>query len=177
MTKTLAVFRFELRYQFRRASTLSYFLIVFVMCVGLMQVMAGGSREDGAFNAPFTLLAITVLGSMLALMMMAAFAGDAAARDGELRTDSLFYTSPVGKRAYVLGRFMGAFATSALLLLALPAGCMVATWMPWVEPESLLPLGLSAYLGPYVLYALPNAFIGTAVLFGAASLARRATAG
>ena len=176
MTKTLEVFRFELAYQLRRASTLSYFLIVFVICIGLMQVMAGGSREDGAFNAPFTLLVISVLGSMLALMMMAAFAGDAAARDGEMRADSLFYTSPVGKGAYVLGRFLGAFAMSALLLLAFPAGSMVATWMPWVDRESLLPVGLAAYLAPYFLYALPNAFVGTAVVFGAASLARRATA-
>ncbi|MEA2463750.1 MAG: type transport system permease protein, partial [Acidobacteriota bacterium] len=176
MTKLLEVFRFEVAYQFRRASTLLYFLIVLSMCTALMQVMAGGSRDDGSFNSPFTLMVITVFGSMLALVMMAAFAGDAAARDADSRADSLFYTSPVGKRAYVLGRFLGAFAMSALLLLAFPAGCMLATWMPWVDPSTLLPFHLSAYLGPYFLYALPNAFIATAVLFGAALLARRATA-
>ena len=176
MTKLLEVFRFELAYQLRRASTLFYFLIVFGLCISLMQIMAGGSREDGDFNAPFTLLVIVVLGSMLALAMMAAFAGDAAARDADLRADSLFYTSPVGRRAYVLGRFLGAFAMSALLLLAFPAGCMVATWMPWVDPSSLGPFRLSAHLGPYFVFALPNAFVATAVLFAAASLTRRATA-
>ncbi|HYK00159.1 MAG TPA: M1 family aminopeptidase [Thermoanaerobaculia bacterium] len=176
MTKVLEVFRFELAYQLRRASTLSYFLIVLITCTALMQVMAGGTRDDGSFNSPFTLLVIVVFGSMLALVMMAAFAGDAAARDGDTRADSLFYTSPVGKRAYVLGRFLGAFAMSALLLLAFPAGCMVATWMPWVDPASLLPFRLSAYLAPYFLYALPNAFIATAVLFSAALITRRATA-
>jgi ABC-2 type transport system permease protein len=176
MTKLLEVFRFEVAYQFRRASTLFYFLIVLSMCTALMQVMAGGSRDDGAFNSPLTLLVITVFGSMLSLVMMAAFAGDAAARDGDMRADSLFYTSPVGRRAYVLGRFLGAFAMSALLLLAFPAGCIVATWMPWVDPSSLLPFRLSAYLAPYFLYALPNAFVATAVLFSAALLARRATA-
>ncbi|HEY0142201.1 MAG TPA: M1 family aminopeptidase [Thermoanaerobaculia bacterium] len=176
MTKLLEVFRFELAYQFRRASTLAYFLVVLSMCTALMQVMAGGMRDDGSFNAPFTLVAITVFGSMLALAMMAAFAGDAASRDADLRADSLFYTSAVGKRAYVLGRFLGAFAMSALLLLAFPAGCMIATWMPWVDPSSLGPFVLSAYLRPYLFYALPNAFIATAVLFGAALLTRRATA-
>jgi ABC-type transport system involved in multi-copper enzyme maturation permease subunit len=176
MTKLLEVFRFEVAYQFRRASTLFYFLIVFAMCTALMQVMAGGTRDDGSFNAPLTLLVITVFGSMLSLVMMAAFAGHAAARDGDIRADSLFYTSPVRKRAYVLGRFLGAFTMSALLLLAFPAGCLVATWMPWVDPASLVPFRLSAYLGPYFFYALPNAFVATAVLFGAALLARRATA-
>ncbi|HEX8411364.1 MAG TPA: M1 family aminopeptidase [Thermoanaerobaculia bacterium] len=176
MTRLLEVFRFELAYQFRRASTVAYFLIVLSMCTALMHVMAGGTRNDGNFNAPFTVMAVVVFGSMLALAMMAAFAGDAAARDADLRIASFFYTSPAGKRAYLLGRFLGAFAMSALLLLAFPAGCMLATWMPWVDPSSLGPFRLSAYLAPYLLYALPNAFVATAVLFGAASLARRATA-
>ncbi len=176
MTKTLEVFRFELAYQLRRASTLLYFLIVLGMCIAFMQMMAGGSREDGNFNSPFALLVMAVFGSMLALVIIAAFAGDAAARDADMRIDSLFYTSPVGKRAYVFGRFLGAFSVSALLVLALPAGSLVATWMPWVEPESLGPFRASAYLTPYFLYALPNAFVATAVLFGAAALARRAMA-
>ena len=176
MTKTLGIFRFELAYQLRRVSSLFYFLVVVGMCISLMQIMAGGTREDGDFNSPFTVLVIVVFGSMLALVMMAAFAGDAAARDTEVRTDSLFYTSPAGKRAYVLGRFLGAFAMSALLLLALPAGCLVATMMPWVDPSSLGPFRLSAYLGPYFLYALPNAFVATAFLFAAALLTRRAMA-
>ena len=60
MTKLLAVFRIELAYHFRRASTLFYFLIVFGMCSRIMQVMAGGPRDDGSFNSPFTLLATTV---------------------------------------------------------------------------------------------------------------------
>lgn len=176
MTKTLAVFRFELAYQLRRASTLVYFLIVFAMCSAFMQVMSGGSRDDGNFNSPFAVLVTGVLGSMLALLIIAAFAGDAASRDADMRIDSLFYTSPVGKRAYLLGRFLGAFSASALLVLALPAGCMAAAWMPWVTPERLGPFRASAYLTPYFLYVLPNAFVGTAVLFAAAALARRAIA-
>ena len=176
MTKLLEVFRFELAYHLRRPSTIFYFVVIFGLCSSLMQVMAGGPRNDGSYNAPLTLLVITVFGSMLALVMMAAFAGDAAARDAGTRVDSLFYTSPVGKRAYVFGRFLGAFAMSALLLLAFPAGCMLATVMPWVDPASLLPFRLSAYVAPYVLFALPNAFVATAVLFATALLTRRATA-
>lgn len=176
MTKTLAVFRFELSYQLRRGSTLFYFLIVFGMCMVLLQTMAGGSQEDGNFNSPFAVLVMVVLGSMLALAMIAAFAGDAAARDTDMRLDALFYTSPVGKRAYLLGRFLGAFSVSALLLLALPAGTVIATWMPWVDPESLGPARASAYVTPYLLYALPNAFVATALLFAAAALTRRAIA-
>ncbi|HEX2121409.1 MAG TPA: ABC transporter permease [Thermoanaerobaculia bacterium] len=170
------MFRFELGYQLRRASTLLYFLIVLGICSAFLQMMSTGPREDGNFNSPFALLVMVVFGSMLALVMIAGFAADAGSRDAAIRLDSLFYTSPVGKRAYVLGRFLGAFSVSALLLLALPVGSLVATWMPWVEPESLGPFRASAYLAPYFLFALPNAFVATAVLFAAAAFTRRATA-
>ncbi|HEX8173033.1 MAG TPA: ABC transporter permease [Thermoanaerobaculia bacterium] len=176
MIKVLEVVRFELAYRFGRGSTLFYFLIVFALCMTFLQAMSGGSRDDGSFNAPFTLVVLTVFGSMVSLVMMAGFAGDAAARDTETRVDALFYTAPIGKPAYLLGRFLGAFLMSALLLLALPIGGLLATKMPWVDPAGVLPFRLSAHLAPYLLYALPNAFIATAVLFAAASLTRRATA-
>ena len=176
MRKTLEVFRFELGHQLRRVSSLVYFLILFALTGMLMQVLSGGPRADGHFNSPFAVLATSIFGSMLALMFMAGFAGDAAARDADLRTDSLFQTSPVGKRAYVFGRFFGAFSVSALLLLALPIGCMAATWMPWTDPERLGPFRLSAYLTPYFFYVLPNAFIATALLFAVAAITRRAIA-
>jgi ABC-type transport system involved in multi-copper enzyme maturation permease subunit len=177
MTKTLEVFRFELAYQLRRASTLVYFLILLAICPPFLKMMANGSHLQGTYlNAPFPVMVTVVMGSMLALLIVAAFAGDAATRDAETRIDSLFYTSPIGKRAYVTGRFLGAFSLSALLLIALPIGCIVATSMPWLEPERLGPFRASAFLRPYFLFALPNAFVATAVVFGLAVVTRRALA-
>lgn len=177
MKKAMEVFRFELAYQLRRAATLVYFLILMGICTPFMQMMANGSRLDGTyFNAAFVVMVMVVLGSMLALLIVAAFAGEAATRDADTRMDSLFYTSPVGKGAYVAGRFLGAFSLSALLFLALPAGAVVATWMPWVEPEGLVPFRVASHLAPYVFFALPNAFIATALVFGVALVTRRAIA-
>ena len=177
MRKTVEVFRFELAYQFRRGSTLAYFLVALGVCTPLMQMMAGGSALDGShFNAPFALTVMVTFGSMLALLFIAAFAGDAATRDADARMDSLFYTSPIGKRAYVAGRFLGAFGMSALLLLTFAIGSVVATWMPWLGPEALGPFRASAYLRPFLLFALPNAFVSTALLFALAAVTRRAIA-
>src|SRR4029079_6324845 len=64
MRKTLEVCRFELAYQLRRASTAIYFLIVLGICAPLMQMMANGPRNEGAyFNAPFAVTVIVVFGS------------------------------------------------------------------------------------------------------------------
>lgn len=174
MTKTLEVFRFELAYQFRRVSTYVYFVIVAGICTPFMRMMSLGTHLDGTdFNAPFVVTVTVVFGSMLALLIIAAFAGDAATRDVDARMTPLFFTSPVGKLPYLAGRFLGAFSLSALLLLALPLGTVVATWMPWAEPQTLGPFRASALLAPYLLFALPNALIATAVLFGIAALSRR----
>lgn len=176
MMKTREIFRFELAYQFRRASTVLYFVILFALCLVFLNMMTGGGRDDGNFNSPFAATAIGIFASILALLFIAAFAGDAAVRDADTRIDALFYTSPIGKRAYLLGRFLGAFAVSALVLLAIPIASLLSTWMPWVDPARLGPFRASAYVMPYLLYTLPNAFVTTAILFAAAVLARRAIA-
>src|ERR1043166_4213530 len=119
MTKTLEVFRFELAYPPPRPPPLFYFLILVAICPPLLRMMANGSHLQGTdLNGPFPVMVTVVCGSMMALLIVAAVAGDAATRDADTRIDSLFQTSPIGKRASVTGRFLGAFSLSALLLLA-----------------------------------------------------------
>ena len=72
MTKTWEVFRFELGYQLRRASTRIYF----AMCLGFAIVVAGvffnDARNDGYFfNAPIITAAVTIIVSMFALLVNA----------------------------------------------------------------------------------------------------------
>lgn len=173
MAKTLAVFRFELRHQLRRVSTFVYYLILLALCVMFLQVMA---EDVTHFNAPYAIAVTVVFGSMLGLMIVAAFAGDAATRDLDVRIHPLVYSSPVGRPAYLLGRFFAAFTLSAAVFTALPLGAFLATWLPIVEPGRLGAFNASAHLRPYFIYALPNAFIATAFLFGLATLTRRAIA-
>ncbi|HKS21484.1 MAG TPA: M1 family aminopeptidase [Thermoanaerobaculia bacterium] len=177
MTKTLEVFRFELAHQLRRPSTLAYFFLMLAICTPFVRMLAVGSALAGTIlNGPFTVMVTVVFGSMLALLIVAALAADAATRDRDARMHSLFYTSPVGKRPYLLGRSLGAFALSALLLLALPLGAAIATAMPWIDPERVGAFRPIAYLAPYLLFALPTAFIATAVAFALATLTHRAMA-
>ena len=177
MRKTLEVFRFELEYQLRRPSTLVYFLILIGLGAMAMKMMSDGPTQDGTwFNAPFPVMMAASLGSMMALLFITGVAADSATRDADVRMQAIFYTSPVGRGSYLIGRFLGAVTVSALLVLALQIGSLIATRLPWVDPESLLPFRASAYLRPYLLLALPNAVMATAILFGLATLTRRAIA-
>lgn len=175
MRKVWEVFRFELDYQLRRASTRVYFLFFFILALGVAKIFAGDAAEDGYFfNAPGIVAVIVAISSIMSLLVTAAVAGDAATRDAHLRMDPLLFTSPVGKTAYLGGRFLGAFAVSALLLLVVPLGLVLAAKLPGLDRAIIGPFQFGTYAGAYALFGLPNAFVATAILFAVAALSRRA---
>lgn len=172
------IFRFEFGYQLRRVSTWLYFALLTVIAFLFISENYSYDARDGEFfvNAPAIIANVMVFGSLLWLLVAASVAGDAAARDVETRMHSLTYTAPVSKAAYLGGRFLAAFVLNALLLLALPAGVLLALRFSGIEPEILGPFRPASYLSAYIFIALPNAFAGTALQFSFAVLNRRATA-
>ena len=177
--KFWAIFRFELGYQVRRVSTSLYFA---VLMAAAFQTIRGNDifdarNGDFLLNSPFVIATVTVLCSLLWVLMAAAVAGSAAARDVQTRMHPLIYTTPVSKAGYLGGRFLAAFVLNALLLLAVPAGILLALLLPGVEPEILGPARPPAFLSAYLVIALPTAFVATAIQFSLAALTRRASTG
>jgi ABC-2 type transport system permease protein len=170
------IFRFEIAWQLRRRSTWLSFAIVMTLAfsVATGPFLQGARTAGYFFNASFVIAAVTVLSGMFGLLVVAAMAGDAATRDVQTRMEPLVYTTPVGKTVYLGGRFFGAFAVSALLLAAVPIGLVIASRLPGLQPELVGPFRPDAYLGSYLLLALPNAFIATALLYSMAALSGRA---
>jgi ABC-2 type transport system permease protein len=169
------IFRFEFAYQMRRVSTWLYFAVMGVIAyLFIWGNYIYDARSGGFFvNAPIIIANVTLFGSLLWLFVAASVAGDAAARDVETRMHSLAYTSPISKFEYLGGRFIAAFVLNALILLAVPAGILIAVYSGGVEPEILGPFRPVAYIGAYLFIALPNAFVAAAIQFSLASLARR----
>ncbi len=176
--KLWEIFRFEIGLQSRRISTWLYFAVV----LGFTYMMATEefvdyARSGGYFlNSPFVTASVATMGSMIGLLITASFAGDAGARDAQTRMHPLLYTTPVGKAAYLWGRFLAAFILNLLVLVAVPAGLVLAALVPRAEADLIGPFRPGAYLGAYVLLVLPNAFIVTALLFSLSALGRKALA-
>jgi ABC-2 type transport system permease protein len=169
------IFSFEISYQSRRVSTWLYFAVLLTLTFYLTsELSAEYARIDGSFaNGPFIIAVMTLLGSTAALLIASALAGDAAARDPQTRIAPLLYTTPVGKSAYLGGRFLAAFGLYAVILLAVPLGLLLAAFVGH-RSELLGPFRPAAYLDAYLFLVLPNAFVATAVLFSMAALSRRA---
>src|SRR5687768_14174256 len=95
-------------YQSKRWWTWLYVVAILVISfVITVQAYVGDAWWVGRFwsNSPFAIASITLVGSVMGLLVAAAFSGDAGARDPETRMDPLVYTSPVAERSYLGGRF------------------------------------------------------------------------
>ena len=177
--KLLEVIAFEMGYQARRAWTWVYFAALLAISFKItVEAYGAEARDEGFFlNAPFVVAAVTMLASAMGLLAAAALAGDAAARDVQTRMHPLVYTAPVGKGAYLRGRFLAALGLNALVLLSVQIALLLATAVPGLPPGLLGPFRPGAHLAAYLLIALPGAYVATALLFSLAALSRRAIAG
>ncbi|HEV2863898.1 MAG TPA: hypothetical protein VGX48_23080 [Pyrinomonadaceae bacterium] len=173
--KLRQTFRFEFAYQARRVSTWLYFVLLFVVSFFMARDVLVAEAVEGGYslNAPFAVAQVTLVACILGLLPLAAFAGAAAARDVETRMHPLVYTAPVGKAAYLGGRFLAAFALGALLVSAIPAAMLAASLLPGSHADLIGPIRPGAYASAYFLLALPNAFVATALMFSAATFGRR----
>jgi ABC-type transport system involved in multi-copper enzyme maturation permease subunit len=169
--KLWTIFNAEFAYMIRRTATLLCLAVLFLFTLVMNGLTTPG---DGVYaNNTFHITAISVIGGLIWLVMAAAIAGETASRDVQTRMHPLTYTTPLSKGTYLGGRFMAAFAVNALLVLALPVGVLLSFHLPGLEGGALQPFRPWAYVSVYLLIALPNAFIATAVQFTVAALSRQ----
>ena len=178
--KFLKIFCYEFAYLAGRISTWLYLAVLLAFVIGMNQVIKPG---DGVHpNNTLLITSLTVIGGLIWLVMGAPIAGEAAARDEQMRMHPLVYTTPVRKLSHLGGKFLAAFAVNALLVLSLPVGILLFFYLPGLDhlrgmdQGELLPFRPSVYLNVYFLIALPNAFVATAVQFTFATLGRQVAA-
>ncbi|RYZ34525.1 MAG: hypothetical protein EOP49_34420, partial [Sphingobacteriales bacterium] len=173
--KLWKIFRYEFAYLAGRTSTQLYFIVLFLFTLIMNGLTTPG---DGVYaNNTFHITATVVIGALLWLVMGATIAGEAAARDVQVRMHHLTYTTPVTKLHYLAGRFLAAFAVNALLVLSLPVGVFLSFHLFGMDEGGLLPFRPSAYFNVYFLLALPTVFISTALQFTFAALSRQVMTG
>jgi len=169
------IFRFELRYQLRQplfwVASLIFFLITF-LAVSTDAVVLGGSIGKIHRNAPFVVMQMLGMMSLMAVFVLTAFVAGTVTRDQEYRTRELFFSTPMRKRDYLLGRFFGALTAAVLVYAPVVAGIFLGARMPWIEAERVGPFHGEAYLFALLVLALPNTLLTSSIFFGIATRTR-----
>lgn len=169
--KLWKIFSHEFTYLVRLTTTWLYAAVLLLFTLVMNGLTTPG---DGVFaNNTFHITAIVVVGGLIWLVMGAATAGQAAARDVHTRMYALTYTTPVSKLHYLGGRFLATFLVNALLVLFLPLGTLLSFYLPGMNDDALQPFRPWVYGSVYLLIALPNALVATALQFAFAALSRQ----
>lgn len=180
MAALFAIARFELRQRLRQLSTWVYFA-AFVTLAMLWTAAAGGAFKDAivAFGARVLIdgprqvaLSAAFLGC-IGVVVIAAVMGRAVQQDFEHEMHHFFFSAPIGKHAYVFGRFLGAWTVLALVFGGIVLGGWLGSLAPGVDAERVGGASLAAYLLPWLFTLLPNIFIFGAIFFVLAALTRR----
>jgi ABC-2 type transport system permease protein len=169
------IFAFEFRYQVRQpliwiASILFFITVFFVICSDAVTI--GGSIGAVNRNAPFVIMRVLAVMTILGTFFTTAFVSTSVHRDFELQTDSIFFSTPLRKTDYLLGRFGGSLALAWTGTIAIVLGIVVGSMMPWLEPERVGPFLLGPYVFAMLVFVIPNLFITGSFFFSLATLTR-----
>ena len=169
------IFRFEVRYHLKGLVFWVCLVIFFLLTFGAVtsdSVQIGGSLGNVNRNAPFVIMQFLLIMSIFSVFTTTAFVSNAALRDFDLGTDALFFSSPMKKSQYLIGRFAGSFLVSLLIYLGVVAGIMVGSLMPWLEKERVGAFTLMPYLYSYFVLIAPTVLLVSAIFFAVAALTR-----
>lgn len=169
------IFKFELRYQVRSGLFVMTCTLLALMAFGAVAsdvVQLGGAIGRVNVNSPSVITQALLILSIIGVFVTTAFLARAVLRDFDERTHEMFFSTPVSKRDYLLGRFCGAFVASVVLYIPVALAIVIGSLMPWQDPERVGPFMLGPYVQSFLLFLVPNLFLMGAVFFGLATLTR-----
>jgi ABC-2 type transport system permease protein len=170
-----AIAGFELRYQVRSPLFAILFLILFAFTFAMITgdpADGFGASQTVKWNSPYVVTMCLLMMSLFGTLTTTAFVVNAAHRDFELNTDSLFFSRPVAKWQYLGGRFLGSFGAGLLIFAGVSIATLLGSFMPWVPKEHLGPVTLSPYLYAIAVMVIPNLLVAGALFFAIAALTR-----
>ncbi len=172
LTARLAAF--EIRYQLKNpvfwVSVMIFGLIGFGMSAS--DNVSFGTPGSVHENSPFAITFALGILALFYLFVITSFVANAVVRDDVTGFGPMIRATPVGRTQFLAGRFLGGLAIALIGFAAVPLGIALGAAMPWVDPETLGPGGFAAYAWPFLVIAVPNIILSSALLFSLVTITR-----
>ena len=173
------IFKFETKRWFKNWQFYLYFALFFALS---FFVMAGASGYFDEFtvttssntvvNSPIAINSL--MGAMVTFLnfIVPVVIGTTVYRDYKYNTHSLLYAYPFNKFQYLIGKFLSGFFITVIITLSIGFGFLLATSLPFANPDLLGPINLWAYFQSYLLFVVPNIFFIGSLIFMLVTLTR-----
>jgi ABC-type transport system involved in multi-copper enzyme maturation permease subunit len=131
---------FEFRYQLRNPIFWVTYFIFFLLSFGATAIdqIRIGSGGNVHKNAPFAIIQINSIMALFAIFVLVAFVANVIVRDDETGYGPIIRSTRVRKFDYLFGRFTGAFSAAALSFTSVSMGILIGSFMPWIDPETIV---------------------------------------
>jgi ABC-2 type transport system permease protein len=165
---------FELRYQLHSPLFVVGFLIFFLLSFGAITIdeIQIGGRGNVNLNSPFAILQTIGILNLFAIFVITAFVANVVIRDDETGFASILRSTQISKFDYLVGRFSGAMLVAIIIMLSVPLGTLVGSWMPWIDQEKVGALVPTHYLYGLLFFSFPTLLLIGALFFSLATATR-----
>lgn len=171
------VFLMELRQRFRRPQTWIYFLLLaagtFLNIIAQAGAFGSASFGRRMLNGPYHVAEGALVFSIIGVLITAGYMGQCVFRDFRTGIHPLIFTTPVRRRDYLAGRFLGALTGNAFILMGWMVGILIGSAMPFLDAARFGPFLAAAYIRPYLIFMLPNLLFTAAIFFALPALTRK----
>lgn len=165
--------RHELNYWLKTPMVWIFFfinaLLVF-FAVASDDVSIGGGVGNIHKNAPFVIERYYAIMSTIGLLMTTAFMNATAKRDFQYGMHQFIFSSPIKKRDYFFGKFIGASIVAVIPMLGVSLGLLLGPILAGVfdmaPAERFGPIIWSGHWYGILSFAIPNVIIAGVLLYG-----------
>ncbi len=174
------VFWFDFKCNLKRTSTWLFFLAFFLVSAvyiaaegGLIFNVEGGSisyfnSAKGCASILNTIINNSLLGTIVLITIMA----PAIQKDFQYNSHSIYFTKPITKFGYIMGRFMSGFLTALVILMGSVLAFVLMCNLPVYVPGRVGSYDLWNYLQGFVYLIIPNTFFVGALFFSIVTYTR-----
>lgn len=169
-----AILTFELRQQGRTPLFAGVVALFFVIHL-LTMASVGINITDNTLidiNSSYKVFQAELVLGFFGMLPAILFVVRSVAGDHERATAELFYATPVGKVAYLLGRFSAGFLLALTAACAGLLGAVAGTFMPWLDPGRIGPFDPVPYAVSFLSLDAGTLFVCCALFFSVAALTR-----
>jgi ABC-2 type transport system permease protein len=165
---------FEIKLRLKSVSTYCFFFL-WVLLMFLFVGSSNYTQPPGKvlINGPYVTQLFDTQLCFFGSIVMAAIFGMSILRDFQRDTYQMIFTKPIGKLAYLGGRWAGSLLTTLFVFAGIPVGEILGAFAPWVDHTRLGPINLPTLGYHYAVMIVPEVFFLGSVFFLVAALTRR----
>ncbi|MGZ3884265.1 MAG: ABC transporter permease, partial [Bacteroidia bacterium] len=182
------IFLFEIKQWLKRPAVYIYFLLFFLISLLLGAVIGGlfsGVVRDSntymnsaaAIGGIFSSINSNFLFGFISLIVIVSVVATAVFKDFQYNTHALFFTKPISKFGYLMGRFTANYLIAVFAMSGSMFGYLFACVLIPSDSPSLGPMHFTAFLQPFLLFTVPNTLLIGAIFFSFVTFTRNITAG